>query len=252
MSFLKNIFKIRNWKKSDIDYNKLPAHIAIIMDGNGRWAKKRALPRSVGHREGAKTLKEITTFCGEIGIKYLTVYAFSTENWKRPKSEVDALMNLLLDYLKNAETHIGGKSVRIQVIGDVSVFDDKIKKEIDRVTKLTSKNTGLILNIALNYGSRAEIVHAAKKIAKEVSEGKLKVDDIDEKVLNDGLYTAMIPDPDLLIRPGGEKRLSNFLLWQSAYTEFWYTDVLWPDFKKEHILDAIFEYQKRNRRFGGI
>lgn len=252
MSFLKNIFKIRNWKKSDIDYNKLPAHIAIIMDGNGRWAKKRALPRSVGHREGAKTLKEITTFCGEIGIKYLTVYAFSTENWKRPKSEVDALMNLLLDYLKNAETHIGGKNVRIQVIGDVSVFDDKIKKEIDRVTKLTSKNTGLILNIALNYGSRAEIVHAAKKIAKEVSEGKLKVDDIDEKVLNDGLYTAMIPDPDLLIRPGGEKRLSNFLLWQSAYTEFWYTDVLWPDFKKEHILDAIFEYQKRNRRFGGI
>ncbi|GAE87494.1 undecaprenyl pyrophosphate synthetase [Acetivibrio straminisolvens JCM 21531] len=144
------------------------------------------------------------------------------------------------------------KNVRIQVIGDVSVFDDKIKKEIDRVTKLTSKNTGLILNIALNYGSRAEIVHAAKKIAKEVSEGKLKVDDIDEKVLNDGLYTAMIPDPDLLIRPGGEKRLSNFLLWQSAYTEFWYTDVLWPDFKKEHILDAIFEYQKRNRRFGGI
>ncbi len=230
----------------------MPAHIAIIMDGNGRWAKKRALPRSVGHREGAKTLKEISTFCGEIGIKYLTVYAFSTENWKRPKSEVDALMNLLLDYLKNAETHIGGKNVRIQVVGDISVFDDKIKKEIDRVTKLTSQNTGLTLNIALNYGSRDEIVHAVRKIVQEVTLGKLEVDNINEKVLNDRLYTATTPDPDLLIRPGGEKRLSNFLLWQSAYTEFWYTDVLWPDFKKEHILDAIIEYQKRNRRFGGI
>ncbi|HOM01229.1 MAG TPA: isoprenyl transferase [Acetivibrio sp.] len=252
MSFLKNIFKIRDRRKSNIDYTKLPAHIAIIMDGNGRWAKKRALPRSVGHREGAKTLKEISTFCGEIGIKYLTVYAFSTENWKRPKSEVDALMSLLLDYLKNAETHIGGKNVRIQVIGDISVFDDNIKKEIDRVTKLTSKNSGLILNIALNYGSRDEIVHAAKRIAKEVAEGKINAGDIDEKVLNDRLYTAAIPDPDLLIRPGGEKRLSNFLLWQSAYTELWYTDVLWPDFKKEHILEAISDYQKRNRRFGGI
>ena len=252
MSFLKNIFKIRDRRKSNIDYTKLPAHIAIIMDGNSRWAKKRALPRSVGHREGAKTLKEISTFCGEIGIKYLTVYAFSTENWKRPKSEVDALMSLLLDYLKNAETHIGGKNVRIQVIGDISVFDDNIKKEIDRVTKLTSKNSGLILNIALNYGSRDEIVHAAKRIAKEVAEGKINAGDIDEKVLNDRLYTAAIPDPDLLIRPGGEKRLSNFLLWQSAYTELWYTDVLWPDFKKEHILEAISDYQKRNRRFGGI
>ncbi|ABN52233.1 MAG TPA: isoprenyl transferase [Hungateiclostridium thermocellum] len=252
MGFWKNIFKAKKWKKGNIDYSKLPTHIAIIMDGNGRWAKKRALPRSMGHREGAKILKEITTFCGEIGIKYLTVYAFSTENWKRPKSEVDALMSLLLDYLKNAETHIGGKDVRIQVIGDTSVFDDEIKKEIDRVTKLTSKNNGLILNIALNYGSRAEIVHAAKRMAKEVLEGKLKPDDINEEVLNDRLYTAKIPDPDLLIRPGGEKRLSNFLLWQSAYTELWYTDVLWPDFKKEHIVEAILDYQRRNRRFGGI
>jgi len=252
MNVLKNMFNKKNQKKSNIDYNRLPAHIAIIMDGNGRWAKKRALPRSVGHREGAKTLKEISTFCGEIGIKYLTVYAFSTENWKRPKSEVDALMNLLLDYLKNAETHIGGKNVRIQVVGDISVFDDKIKKEIDRVTKLTSQNTGLTLNIALNYGSRDEIVHAVRKIVQEVTLGKLEVDNINEKVLNDRLYTATTPDPDLLIRPGGEKRLSNFLLWQSAYTEFWYTDVLWPDFKKEHILHAIIEYQKRNRRFGGI
>ena len=252
MNVLKNMFNKKNQNKSNIDYNRLPAHIAIIMDGNGRWAKKRALPRSVGHREGAKTLKEISTFCGEIGIKYLTVYAFSTENWKRPKSEVDALMNLLLDYLKNAETHIGGKNVRIQVVGDISVFDDKIKKEIDRVTKLTSQNTGLTLNIALNYGSRDEIVHAVRKIVQEVTLGKLEVDNINEKVLNDRLYTATTPDPDLLIRPGGEKRLSNFLLWQSAYTEFWYTDVLWPDFKKEHILHAIIEYQKRNRRFGGI
>lgn len=252
MSFLKNIFIRREKKKIDIDYNNLPAHIAIIMDGNGRWARKRALPRSLGHREGAKALKGISTFCGEIGIKYLTVYAFSTENWKRPKGEVESLMALLLDYLKNAETHIGGKNVRIQVIGDVVAFDDEIKREIERVTKLTAKNTGLILNIALNYGSRDEILHGVREVIKDVAAGKLKVDSINEKVLNDRLYTAGAPDPDLLIRPGGEKRLSNFLLWQSAYTEFWYTDVLWPDFKKEHICEAIFEYQNRNRRYGGI
>ncbi|HOQ36457.1 MAG TPA: isoprenyl transferase [Acetivibrio sp.] len=250
MSFFKNIFK--KSKKKEIDYNNLPQHIAIIMDGNGRWARKRSLPRSVGHKEGAKTLKRITTFCGEIGIKYLTVYAFSTENWKRPKSEVDALMALLLEYLKNAETHIGGKDVRIKTIGDVSVFSDEIKKEIDRVTKLTGKNTGLELNIALNYGSRDEIVHAVKEIAREVAHGKIKTDDINEKMMIDKLYTSGVPDPDLLIRPGGEKRLSNFLLWQSAYTEFWYTDVLWPDFREEHIVEAILDYQNRNRRFGGI
>ncbi|NLP14512.1 MAG: isoprenyl transferase [Clostridium sp.] len=250
MIFFKNIFK--KSQKTEIDYSNLPQHIAIIMDGNGRWARKRSLPRSVGHREGAKTLKKITTFCGEIGIKYLTVYAFSTENWRRPQSEVDALMSLLLDYLKNAETHIGGKNVRIKTIGDVSVFNSEIKKEINRVTKLTSKNTGLELNIALNYGSRDEIVHAVKEIAKKVVQGKIKAEDISEEMLNDKLYTSDTPDPDLLIRPGGEKRLSNFLLWQSAYTEFWYTDTLWPDFKEEHIIGAILDYQNRNRRFGGI
>jgi undecaprenyl diphosphate synthase len=226
MIFFKNIFK--KSQKTEIDYSNLPQHIAIIMDGNGRWARKRSLPRSVGHREGAKTLKKITTFCGEIGIKYLTVYAFSTENWRRPQSEVDALMSLLLDYLKNAETHIGGKNVRIKTIGDVSVFNSEIKKEINRVTKLTSKNTGLELNIALNYGSRDEIVHAVKEIAKKVVQGKIKAEDISEEMLN------------------------NFLLWQSAYTEFWYTDTLWPDFKEEHIIGAILDYQNRNRRFGGI
>ena len=250
MIFFKNIFK--KSQKTEIDYSNLPQHIAIIMDGNGRWARKRSLPRSVGHREGAKTLKKITTFCGEIGIKYLTVYAFSTENWRRPQSEVDALMSLLLDYLKNAETHIGGKNVRIKTIGDVSVFNSEIKKEINRVTKLTSKNTGLELNIALNYGSRDEIVHAVKEIAKKVVQGKIKAEDISEEMLNDKLYTSDTPDPDLLIRPGGEKRLSNFLLWQSAYTELWYTDTLWPDFKEEHIIGAILDYQNRNRRFGGI
>ena len=161
-------------------------------------------------------------------------------------------MSLLLDYLKNAETHIGGKNVRIKTIGDVSVFNSEIKKEINRVTKLTSKNTGLELNIALNYGSRDEIVHAVKEIAKKVVQGKIKAEDISEEMLNDKLYTSDTPDPDLLIRPGGEKRLSNFLLWQSAYTEFWYTDTLWPDFKEEHIIGAILDYQNRNRRFGGI
>lgn len=252
MNFFKNIFKKYKKRDSEIDYNNLPVHIAIIMDGNGRWAKRRGLPRSIGHREGSKTLKQITTFCGEIGIKYLTVYAFSTENWKRPKNEVDSLMTLLLDYLKNAETHIGGKDVRIRTIGDTSVFSSEIKKEIDRVTRLTGKNNGLTLNIALNYGSRDEIVHAVREIAKDTAIGKIKADDINEEMLTSRLYTKGVPDPDLLIRPGGEKRLSNFLLWQAAYTEFWYTDVLWPNFKKEHIIEAILEYQKRHRRYGGI
>lgn len=252
MSFFKDIFKKKEKYKLDIDKSSLPVHIAIIMDGNGRWAKKRGLPRSIGHREGSRTLKEITTFCGEIGIKYLTVYAFSTENWKRPKNEVDSLMDLLLDYLKNAETQIGGKNVRIRTIGDTSALSKEIQKEIDRVTKLTAKNTGLVLNIALNYGSRDEIIHALKEIIKDIDKGKIRADDIKEEMISKKLYTGDIPDPDLLIRPGGEKRISNFLLWQAAYTEFWYTDVLWPDFKREHIMEAILEYQKRNRRYGGI
>ena len=254
MSFLSKLFKKHDTVNEDfeIDYNNLPVHIAIIMDGNGRWAKKRRLPRSLGHREGSNNLDKIAHFCGEIGIKYLTVYAFSTENWKRPKSEVNTLMDLLLDYLKNAESHIAGRSVRIRTIGDSSVLSKDIQEQIVRVTKLTENNSGLTLNIAINYGGRDEIVHAVKELAKEVAEGKIESENIDETMIKDRLYTKDLPDPDLLIRPGGEKRISNFLIWQSAYTEFWYTEVLWPDFKKDHIIEAIKEYQLRNRRFGGV
>lgn len=251
MGFLSKILK-KNRYITELDRDNLPEHIAIIMDGNGRWAKKRALPRSVGHKEGAKTLKTISTFCGDLGIKHLTVYAFSTENWKRPKSEVDSLMDLLLDYLKNAKTHIGGKDVRIQTIGDTSVLSTEIQEEIKRVTKETKNNSGLILNIALNYGGRSEMVHCVKDIVKKIELGQISKDDINEEIISKSLYTKDIPDPDILIRPGGESRLSNFLLWQVAYTEIWYTEVLWPDIKKEHIVEAILDYQNRNRRYGGL
>ncbi len=254
MYFLSKFFKKNEIDKEryEIDYNNLPVHIAIIMDGNGRWAKKRGLPRSIGHREGSNNLDKIAHFCGEIGIKYLTVYAFSTENWKRPKNEVDTLMDLLLDYLKNAESHINGRSVRIKTIGDKSALSKEIQDQIVRVTKLTENNTGLTLNIAINYGGKDEIVHAVKELAREVAEGKVRHDSIDETMISKRLYTKDVPDPDLLIRPGGEKRISNFLIWQSAYTELWYTEALWPDFKKEHIIEAIKEFQIRNRRFGGV
>lgn len=232
--------------------NNLPAHIAVFMDGNGRWASKRGLPRSAGHREGANTLKRIVKECNEIGIRYLTAYAFSTENWSRPKAEVDALMSLLLDFLKNADRELSGQNIRIRIIGDTDRLSEEIKREIDRVVKKTETNTGLNLVIALNYGSRSEIVCAAVKIAQDVRSGRLKPEDINEKVFSDYLYTCGIPDPDLVIRPSGENRLSNFLLWQSSYSEFWYSNILWPDFTKKDLMEAIAEYQKRSRRFGGI
>lgn len=230
----------------------LPSHIAIIMDGNGRWASKRGLPRSAGHREGANTLKRIVRVCDGIGIKYLTVYAFSTENWHRPKEEVDALMSLLLEFLKNADKELAGKNIRIKVIGESEGLTVEIKREIARITENTINNTGLTLVIALNYGSRTEIVNAAARIARDVKRGSLKPEEVNEKLLSNYLYTAGTPDPDLVIRPSGENRLSNFLLWQSSYSEFWYSDILWPDFSKKHLLEAIEEFQRRNRRFGGL
>lgn len=254
MHFLKNIFKTKSDKNDniEIDKNRLPVHIAIIMDGNGRWAKKRSLPKNLGHKEGGNTLKKIVSCCGNMGIKHLTVYAFSTENWNRPKNEVDALMNLLLDYLNNAERELSGKNVRIRVIGNIEGLSEKIQKEIARVSKATAKNDGICLNIAWNYGGRDEIVHAVREIAKELDKGGIKARDINEKTVGRYMYTAGIPDPDLLIRTSGEQRISNFLLWQCAYTEFWYTDVLWPDIREEHIKQAVLEYQKRNRRYGGV
>jgi len=248
--FLERLFK--NKKEVEIDTNRLPVHIAIIMDGNGRWAQKRGLTRSIGHREGSGTLKKLVGFCDDIGIKYLTVYAFSTENWKRPENEVNSLMSLLLNYLKNAEKELGGRNIRIRVIGDIKGLSGEIQEEIERVTISTRNNKGLTLNIALNYGSRDEMVSALKRMVQEAKEGKLGIEEINEIMITDRLYTTGIPDPDLLIRTGGEKRLSNFLLWQSAYTELWFSDELWPDFSEEHILEAIKEFQKRNRRYGGI
>jgi undecaprenyl diphosphate synthase len=239
-------------KKKIEEFKSVPHHIAIIPDGNGRWAKKRGMPRSVGHREGSMTLKKIVIYCSKIGVKYLTIYAFSTENWKRPQSEVDALMSLLLEFLRNAEKELDGSNVRIKVIGDIKGLPDELQKEIIRVEKLTGVNDGLNLNIALNYGSRIEMLNAVKEIAKKVKENKLSIDKIDEKVFEDYLYTSGIPDPDLLIRTSGEQRISNYLLWQCAYTEFWFTNELWPDVNESHIAEAIKAFEKRNRRYGGL
>lgn len=241
-----------NQKKTEIDKTALPRHIGIIMDGNGRWAKRRGLPRSAGHKAGASTLKAITKACGKMGIEILTVYAFSTENWKRPKAEVEFLMGLLKEYLKNAEREIDGDNVRIKVIGDVSAFTDDLQKEIIRVESMTGTNNGLLLNIALNYGGRDEIVKAVRAISQEVAGGKLSAESITEQTISSHMYTYGLPDPDIIIRPSGEFRLSNFLLWQSAYSEFWFSHVLWPDFKVNDLETAIVDYQKRSRRFGGI
>lgn len=237
-------------KKTEIDKNNIPKHIAIIMDGNGRWAKKRGLSRSVGHREGSRTLKKIVEACYNLGVKYLTVYAFSTENWTRPKEEVDSLLNLLLEYLRNAEKELKGKNVRIRVIGDRKGLPKEIITEIDRVEKNTSQISGLDFIIALNYGGRQEIVEAVAKLIDDVKAGT--VSEINEEAISERLYTNEIPDPDLLIRTSGEMRLSNFLVWQSSYSEFYFCNVLWPDFKENNLKEAIQSYQGRQRRFGGV
>ena len=235
-----------------IDMDNIPKHIGIIMDGNGRWAKRRGLKRSDGHRAGAKTLEDITDYCSKIGVKFLTVYAFSTENWKRDKAEVDAIMELIYEYMSNMENLIGGKDCRIRVIGDRSRLSDKLNAKILEVEDYTKDRTGPTLNIALNYGGRDEILRAARLAAQAVSEGKITADGIDEKYMSSLMYTGDNPEVDLIIRPSGEKRLSNFLLWQCAYSEFWFSNTCWPDFTPKHMRMAIAEYQKRNRRFGGV
>ncbi len=235
-----------------IDPDNLPRHIGVIMDGNGRWAKKRHLPRSAGHKAGADTFEKIVKYCDKIGIKAITAYAFSTENWNRPKEEVDNLMKLLYDYLMRAEEKFAGKNIILRVIGDRSAFSDKINKAIDHAIEITNGNTGIVLNMALNYGGRAEIVRAAKQAAQDVLDKKISVGDISEEYLDKQMYTADNPPVDLIIRPSGEQRLSNFLLWQAAYAEFWYSDVNWPDFSEDDLNRAIWDYQKRSRRFGKI
>ncbi len=242
------------FKKIDkkVDFNKLPAHIGIIMDGNGRWAKKRGLSRSMGHSAGAETFKKIVTVCGEIGVSYLTVYAFSTENWGRPQEEVDNLMKLLSDYIRRSKDELADKNVKVNIIGERNMLSEKLLGEIQDLEEFTKNNTGIVLNIALSYGGRQEILNAAKRCAAEYAEGKISLEDITEKTLSDYMYTSGQPDPDLIIRPSGEKRTSNFLLWQSAYSEYCFMDVLWPSFTKKHLLEAIWEYQNRNRRFGKV
>ncbi len=230
----------------------LPKHIGIIMDGNGRWAKKRKLPRSAGHNAGGKVFRKISRYCSDIGIKYLTVYAFSTENWKRPKDEIDALMKLFKDYLEEALRDFKDDSIVVRFIGDKTPFSDDLKALMIENEEGSKDRDGMVLNIAMNYGSRDEIVRAVKNISKSVKDNEIDIDSIDESLISDNLYTAGQPDPDLVIRPSGEYRISNFLLWQSAYTEFVIMNKLWPDFKEKDLDEAIDIFNKRNRRFGGV
>ncbi len=230
----------------------MPAHVAIIMDGNGRWATKRGLPRTLGHREGVNKVREVTREAARLGIKVLTLYAFSTENWKRPEEEVGFLMNLLEESLVKEIEELHKNNVVVRVSGRIHELPPALREGFHRAEEKTQHNTGLILNIALNYGGRAEIVDAARRIAAMAREGKVAVDEIDEEFFSRYLYTAGLPDPDLLIRPSGEMRLSNFLLWQSAYAELYMTPVLWPDFGPAELREAIRAFQKRQRRFGGL
>ena len=231
---------------------KVPQHIAIILDGNGRWAKAKGMPRNYGHAQGSKNVERICEEAWRMGIKYLTVYAFSTENWNRPDSEVAALMKLLRNYMKTCLKTAAKNDMKIRVIGDIDPLDDDIKNRIRELEAATVDNGGLNFTIALNYGSRDELTRAARKMAKDCEEGKLKAEDIDESVFESYLDTHDIPDPDLMIRTSGEQRLSNYLLWQLAYSEFYFTDVLWPEFTKEELVKAIEEYNHRHRRFGGV
>lgn len=230
----------------------LPVHIGIIMDGNGRWAQKRFLPRSAGHRAGAQNFRTITRYCSKIGICYLTVYAFSTENWNRPSDEVGALLRLFKEYLEEALRDFMDENIRVRFIGDVSAFPAELRGLIQEVEEASACKTGMVLNLAMNYGGRAEITRAAKKVAQEAVSGSLRPEELTEERFAQYLYTGSQPDPDLIIRPSGEERLSNFLLWQSAYAEFVYFDILWPDFKTSDLDRAIEIYSSRQRRFGGV
>lgn len=230
---------------------KMPKHIAIIMDGNGRWAKKRGLPRKAGHKAGAETLEKIISAARELGLEHLTVYAFSTENWKRSQEEVDAIMNLLRQYLKNYFKKFIKDDVRMNVIGDINRLDADIQKQIMEIEQLSKEKTGLFVHIALNYGGRDELRRAMTKMAQEAVEGRLLPEEMAEECIAGYLDTAGTPDPELVIRTSGEERISNFLLWQAAYSEFYFCDTLWPDFSKTELEKAVFAYQNRERRFGG-
>lgn len=230
----------------------VPQHVAIILDGNGRWAKKRGMPRNYGHAQGAKNVEKICEEAWRMGIKYLTVYAFSTENWNRPQNEVDALMKLLRNYMKTCLKTAAQNDMKVRVIGDITRLDEDIQKRILELEEATKDNGGLNFQIAINYGSRDEMIRAMKKLSDDCMKGSVKAEDITEELFSDYLDTKGIPDPDLLIRTSGELRLSNFLLWQLAYAEFYFTDVPWPNFTKEELEKAVVQYNSRDRRYGGV
>lgn len=235
----------------NIDKDLMPQHIAIIMDGNRRWAKEKGLDPKLGHKAGAETLEKIASFANKVGLKYMTVYAFSTENWKRTKEEVGALIVLLRSYLDKFLNRESLRNIRIRVLGDIEGLDSGLRDSINKIVEKSKNNTGLTLNIAFNYGGRAEIVRTTKIIADKIKNDEVGMEDINEQLISNSLYTNGEPDPDLLIRPGGELRISNFLLWQLAYTEFLFIDKYWPDFSEEDLIDAIEVFEKRNRKFGG-
>ncbi len=238
--------------KNLINPQKLPRHIAIIMDGNGRWAKKKFMPRTMGHRAGMSSLKKVVTASSQMGISILTVFAFSTENWKRPTEEVNFLMNLLVEYLHKELDELHENNVRINMLGDRQTLPSICQNEIDAAIKKTANNNGLLFNIALNYGARDEMLTAMKSLFSQAQANEISLDNLTEEMFSSLLYTKDIADPDLLIRTAGEKRISNFLLWQIAYSELWFTEVLWPDFTEQDLWQAIYDYQQRDRRFGGL
>ncbi|MEI8215678.1 MAG: isoprenyl transferase [Eubacteriales bacterium] len=239
-------------KSKSIDYNQIPEHIAIVMDGNGRWAQSRGLPRLAGHNAGMKSLKKIVEASSEMGLKYLTVYAFSTENWKRPADEVSGIFKILVFYIEKELKELHANNVKVNIIGDFKKLPKEAVDQLARSLETTRENTGMVFNIALNYGSRDEIMSAVRALAQKSKEGTIDPETLSEIDFENYMYTKDIPDPDLIIRTSGEMRLSNFLLWQSAYSELYFTDILWPDFKKSDLEKAIIEYQNRKRRYGGV
>lgn len=248
----KLFFKRKNPENNTLLEGNIPSHVAIIMDGNGRWARKRALPRIAGHHEGMKTVRKIVKEANKIGINVLTLYAFSTENWKRPRDEVDFLMKLPGEFLNTFLPDLIKENVQVRIMGKKELLPMHTIRAVDEAIKKTENNTGLILNFALNYGSRDEITGAVKTIASEIKKGNLDPSQIDESLIESFLMTQGLSDPDLLIRTSGEVRLSNFMLWQLAYSEFWFTDVFWPDFSEEHLREAVSQFAQRGRRYGGV
>lgn len=242
----------KSCEAGQVDMSRLPRHIAIIMDGNGRWAKQRGLPRTAGHKVGAEVFRKIARYCKKLGVEYLTVYAFSTENWKRPQDEVDTIMGLLKQYMLEAIDSMEEEKIRLKFFGDTSVLSPELQQLVEKTNTLSKHIDGVQANICLNYGGRDEILRAARTFAQQCAAGEKRPEELTEAVFSDYLFSAGVPDPELIIRPSGEVRLSNFLLWQCAYAEFYFCDTLWPDFSEQTLDKAIIDYQKRDRRFGGV